>query len=208
MQIKLIIFDLDGVLVNTHNIHVNALNMALQELAPEFVISEQQDKLFGTITTKNKLKILSEKGLSPALHNNIINLKNKYTYELLDKNNDIFNNKLHETLEYLSQDYTLYIASNTNKQFINTILNKFNLNKYFTKIYSNEDVEYNKPHPEIYLKSILEAKVSPFETIIFEDSITGQEAAIKSGSHWFFFPRSPYLYYNIIINKINNIKPK
>ena len=72
-MIKLIIFDLDGVLVNTKNIHYEALNIALKEISNEFVISWKDHlKLYDGLSTKNKLKILSEKNnLNPKFFNKI-----------------------------------------------------------------------------------------------------------------------------------------
>ena len=57
--IKLIVFDLDGVLVDTKNIHFNALNSALKKSKINYQISyEEHLKIFDGLTTKEKLQIL------------------------------------------------------------------------------------------------------------------------------------------------------
>ena len=55
--------------------------------------------------------------------------------------------------------------------------------KFVDRIYGNEDAKQNKPHPEIYLKAILESGCKPSEVLIVEDSIHGREAAIASGAN-------------------------
>lgn len=61
-MIKLVIFDLDGVLVDTKQIHFEALNEALKQLAPDFIISEDEHyAIYDGLPTEIKLKMLSEK---------------------------------------------------------------------------------------------------------------------------------------------------
>ena len=57
--------------------------------------------------------------------------------------------------------------------------------EYVDEIFSNEDVKNPKPNPEIYLRSIIKAGVSPNETLIVEDSHIGRKAALESGGHLF-----------------------
>jgi beta-phosphoglucomutase-like phosphatase (HAD superfamily) len=73
---KLIVFDLDGVLIDSKEVHFNALNLALGEIDPKFIISSnEQDDIFEGLTTTAKLNILTEmKGLSPALHLSLIHI--------------------------------------------------------------------------------------------------------------------------------------
>lgn len=70
MMNKLIIFDLDGVLIDSKEIHFNALNLALKEFGNEFIISrDEQNSTFEGLTTKSKLNILTKtKNLPESLH--------------------------------------------------------------------------------------------------------------------------------------------
>ena len=62
------------------------------------------------------------------------------------------------------------------------MLDRSALGKYVNKIYSNEDVTQSKPHPEIYMRCMLDFGMSPRETLIVEDSHHGRRAAIESGA--------------------------
>ena len=63
----------------------------------------------------------------------------------------------------------------------NNIINKANLNNYFSKIYTREDAKEIKPNPEIYLKILNELNVKKEQCLIFEDSLIGIEAANNAG---------------------------
>ena len=86
-MIKLIIFDLDGVLVDARELHYEALNESLCSIDEKYKIkrSEHLSTYDGLSTTK-KLQMLSEKkGLPQELHNTVWELKQKMTLELIDK---------------------------------------------------------------------------------------------------------------------------
>ena len=80
---KLIIFDLDGVLIDSRQLHFDALNLALKEISEEFVIStEEHNKRFDGLPTNKKLEILTkERFLSKELHQTIWKNKQEKTFE-------------------------------------------------------------------------------------------------------------------------------
>jgi HAD superfamily hydrolase (TIGR01509 family) len=180
-KIKLIIFDLDGVLVDIKNIHFDALNFALGE---KYKISYQEHiALYDGLKTKQKLFMLSkQKGLSVHDHDNIWNEKQKYTLDLLNNINKNLN--LTQTIKNLKENgLKLAVCSNSIRQTVFTVLSKLGVIEYFDLILSNEDVKNSKPHPEIYWKAISTLSFLPEETLIIEDSPYGLLAASRSNSH-------------------------
>jgi beta-phosphoglucomutase-like phosphatase (HAD superfamily)/dTDP-glucose pyrophosphorylase len=181
---KLIIFDLDGVLIEAKEIHFDALNSALKNIDEKFVISwEDHLKTYDGLKTYDKLNLLHKKGLS--LEKNI-----------LEK---IFNDKQHYTLEALLNlgknlkfidlfkklklsGYKIACCSNSVSKTVNLALNKLGIIEYFDLILSNEDVKFSKPHPEMYWKAMSCFGALPSETLIVEDSPTGLTAAFRSGA--------------------------
>ena len=83
MKIKGLIFDLDGVLVDTKKIHFEALNKALESIDESYVISKKDHLLkFDGLPTLEKLEILSsEKSLPISNHQEIFDKKQQFTYE-------------------------------------------------------------------------------------------------------------------------------
>ena len=180
-MIKLIVFDLDGVLVEAKQIHYEALNKALGE---KYAIEWNEHlSLYDGLKTNQKLQMLSEKkGLPITLHEEIWKNKQKYTLEALSslKNSA----ELKYCLENMvNRGYKIACCSNSIRKTILTVLSKLGIIEYFDLILSNEDVKNSKPHPEIYWKTISMMGCLPEEVLIVEDSPYGLLAASRSNSH-------------------------
>lgn len=175
---KLILFDLDGVLVEAKQIHFDALNEALgDQYAIEW--NEHLSRYDG-LKTNQKLEMLTrDKGLPPELYTEVWNLKQKNT---LQKLKDLQNStQLVECMEQLVlEGYKLAVCSNSIRRTVLTVLSKLGIIEYFDLILSNEDVKNSKPHPEIYWKAISQMGYLPEETLIVEDSPFGLLAASRS----------------------------
>ena len=202
-MIKLIIFDLDGVLVEAKNIHFEAFNKALGEYAISW---DEHLSIYDGLKTNQKLDMLHErKGLSKEQFTNIWNNKQKYTLEALSnlKKDEI----LYSTIQNLSLDgYKLAVCSNSIRKTVLTVLSKLGIIEFFDLILSNEDVKNSKPHPEIYWKAISEMSCLPEETLIVEDSPYGLLSASRSKSHILRVGSPKEVTYINIKNKINTIK--
>jgi HAD superfamily hydrolase (TIGR01509 family) len=184
MKIKLIVFDLDGVLIDSRPLHYHALNMALEEINPKYIITENEhlSRYDGNPTTVKLNMLTKEKGLSPDLHHKIWKMKQDKTQILINKMT--YNERLRNILAELKNDgYLLYCASNSIWNTIKMMLLRNGLLEYFDFFISNEDIKYAKPNPEIYLRCLQRANVSSFECLVLEDSPIGRKAAQMSRCH-------------------------
>lgn len=183
-MIKLIIFDLDGVLVEAKNIHYDALNLAIEKYDKNCVIdwNEHLSKYDG-LKTQQKLEMLTkDKGLSLEFHKLIWDEKQKTTLKLLSDLKT--NTQLIELFSSLSEKgYKIACCSNSIRKTVLTVLSKLGIIEYFDFIVSNEDVSNSKPHPEMYWKCISKMGVLPEQTLIVEDSPYGLLAASRTNSH-------------------------
>jgi len=178
---KLIIFDLDGVLVEAKNIHYEALNEALGE---NYEISWNEHlSTYDGLKTVQKLNMLSEhKGLPKDKHSEIWNTKQKLTVQKL-KNLEPCS-KLIDIMRNLSQEeYKIAVCSNSIRKTCLTVLSKLGIMEYMDLVISNEDVQNSKPHPEMYWTAISKMGCLSEETLIVEDSPYGLLAASRSKSH-------------------------
>ncbi len=83
-----------------------------------------------------------------------------------------------EVLDFLqSKGIRLALASSSSYRIINTVVDTFQLNKYFEFVYSAEDEPLGKPHPGVYLSTAAKLGIDPLECIAFEDSVTGLVSA-------------------------------
>lgn len=183
---KLIIFDLDGVLVEAKHIHYETLNSAILRVTnnKDMVISwEEHLSLYDGRKTNEKLELLTErKSLSKDLHKDIWEEKQKLTLEALatlppDTRLQKIFHKLKE------QNYIIACCSNSIRRSVLTMLSKLGLIEFMDLIISNEDVKNSKPHPEMYWKAMSMMGVLPEETLIVEDSPPGLLAATRSRAH-------------------------
>ena len=178
---KLIIFDLDGVLVSTKDLHYEALNSALEEVDSKYVISRQDHlKTFDGLKSSEKLDMLTkDRGLPQELHSQIWNRKQELTIQQLQYiKPDSFIKMTFKELR--RRGYKLACCSNAIRRSVLTILSKLDLIEELDLIISNEDVKQGKPHPEMYWKAMSIMGVLPEETLIVEDSPAGLLAASRS----------------------------
>ena len=181
-MIKTVIFDLDGVLIESKQIHYESLNKALPE---KYRISyEDHLSTYDALPTKQKLKLLSlNKDLPEELHDDIAKKKAQETVDVLFKvikpRNEF--TKIFQKLH--SDGYKIAVASNAVRSTVDTSIDCLELRKYIHTIYSNEDVERPKPHFEMFFKIMLELNSKPDETLILEDSHIGRQAVLEAGCH-------------------------
>ena len=203
-KIKLIIFDLDGVLVEAKNIHFDALNEALGN---EYAISWNEHlSTYDGLKTTQKLDMLSEKkGLPKENHKTIWERKQELTLEklrALEPSMDLI-----KTMNFLvSEGYKIAVCSNSIRKTCLTVLSKLGIMEFMDLVVSNEDVKNGKPHPEMYWKAISMMSCLPEETLIIEDSPYGLLAASRSKSHILRVKNTKETNYSNIDNKLNEIK--
>ncbi len=185
-MIKLVIFDLDGVLVDACEWHRIALNKALQEVCNYEISLEQHYKEYNGIPTKIKLIKLNEKGLVHKQDFQLIeDLKQKYTIDLINNTAFIRQEKI-DVLNLLNKKQIKTACyTNSIRQTAELMLYKTGILNLFDLILTNQDVNMPKPHPEGYIKIINQFKCLPNETLIIEDSPKGFEAAYLSGAKVF-----------------------
>jgi len=203
-KIKLIIFDLDGVLVEAKDIHYKALNKALGK---EYAINWNEHlSTYDGLKTNQKLDMLSNnKGLPTSGHKQIWTNKQKYTLQYLSELKP--SKQLQSAMSKLVEDgYKIAVCSNSIRKTVLTVLSKLGIMEYMDLVVSNEDVKNSKPHPEMYWKAISIMGCLSEETLIVEDSPYGLLAAARSKSHILRVKSPKEVTYKNIFKKINSIK--
>lgn len=206
-MIKLIIFDLDGVLIDAKKIHYEALNLALAKIDKNYIIGWSDHlSVYDGLKTFQKLELLTQnKGLNPLLYDKIWKDKQEYTEFMLDELK--YNENIYNCLNYLNKKgYKIACCSNSIKNTINKSLEKIKTSVFFDLILSNEDVTNGKPHPEIYWKAMSEYGFYPEETMIIEDSPHGLKAASSSGAHVYRVNNPEEITLANILYNINNFE--
>lgn len=181
---KLVIFDLDGVLIDSRELHYDALNDALKKIDSKFVISREEHlSLYDGLNTTKKLKMLTErKGLPLDVYDQVWKDKQEATFKLIRGfNKNYFLSSLFS--EVKARGYKIAVASNSIRETVKLSLISIGVIDSVDYFVSNEDVNRTKPYPEMYWKCMTALNVLPKNTIIIEDSHIGRQGAMDSGAH-------------------------
>jgi beta-phosphoglucomutase len=182
-DVKAIIFDMDGVLIDAKDWHYEALNQALELFG--FHISRYEHLItYDGLPTAKKLEMLSlERGLPKGLHGFLSEMKQKYTMQhIFMKCKSLFQHQ-YALSRLKTEGYRLAVASNSVRATVDMMMEKSDLVQYLDFTLSNQDVCNAKPDPEIYNVAIARLGLSPDECLIIEDNYNGIKAARASGAY-------------------------
>jgi beta-phosphoglucomutase len=166
-NLKLVIFDLDGVLVDACEWHYVALNRALKQ------VSNYQIEKLRILT---EMKIISEND-----HDKIYEIKQSITKDIIKKYSTVRSEKIEMIKSLKERDLKVCCFTNSIRETAELMLSTSGVIDLFDMIVTNQDVERPKPDPEGYLKILSYFGISSENAIIIEDSPKGIEAAILSG---------------------------
>mgnify|MGYP003673943136 FL=1 len=208
-MIKLVIFDLDGVLVDARELHYEALNEALADVDSKYIIhrGEHLSTYDGLSTTKKLNMLTKAKGLPKELHDAVWRLKQKKTVEIIDTfTPDV---RMAQIIRRLKKEgYVVACATNSIRETAKLQLIRRGFFEHIDFLYSNQDVNKPKPSTEMYLRCMLKAGVDPDETVIIEDSHHGRKAAMSSGAYLCAVKDSKDVDYNKIRKVIDEANGK
>ncbi len=183
MNLEAIIFDLDGVIVDTAIFHYQAWKRLANELGFDLTI-HQNEHLKG-ISRFESLEIVLEVG-------KINHLTKKEKEELATRKNEWYSENIHKMtpddilpgvkvfLEKLkSAKYKIAIGSSSKNAGV--ILERIGYSNYFDAVIDGNKISFSKPDPEVFIKAAKELKADPRNCVVFEDAAAGIEAAHNAG---------------------------
>jgi len=210
-MLKAVLFDMDGVIVDTEPLHRKAYHQMFDE-----VNIEVNNDLYASFTGQSTINIcirLVDVFNLKETPEHLVSLKRKH-YKYLFNNDDelaLIDGVLERIKDYHSNGVTLVVASSASMLGINQIFERFNLNQYFSAKFSGADLKKSKPHPEIFIIAAESTGFNKSECMVIEDSTNGIKAAHSAGIFCVGF-KSPhstnqdYALANIVISDFKEVQ--
>jgi len=178
-KIKAIIFDLDGVLINSIPAHFAAYELACQDFGIKINLEDytkttglswqKSIPIFTGIKNPDKIKEIHDK-------------KNNYLKSCLNRAEPI--DFMVDLLKFFRKKYLIAVATSASEESTNLLIDKLKIRKFLNVIITAKDVENAKPDPEIFLLSAKKIGIGPKNCLVIEDSDYGIEAARKAMMHY------------------------
>lgn len=179
-RFEAIIFDMDGVLLDSTPIHRRAYGEALARF-PE--ISFEYASVAGMRTDEALRLILANNGVphTPELIQSLAESKSAIARKLIDEENPVAPGCA-DTIASLSESYILVLASSASQATVDLFLNRNCLRGYFAVVLHGGEVKRAKPDPEIYRLACARIEVPASRCLIIEDAVSGVLAGKGAGA--------------------------
>lgn len=176
-MLKAVIFDMDGVIIDSEPLHNKAYNNMFTQIGIR--VSNELYESFTGQSTINICKRLCSHFNLDYTPESLVAIKRKYYKEFFESNSSLslIDGALNLIKDYHHNGLKLVLASSAAMTSINQIFDRFDLHQYFSAKFSGGDLKQSKPHPEIFLKAIQSTGFSNKECIVIEDSTNGIKAA-------------------------------
>ena len=178
---KAIIFDMDGVLVDSEPRHQQAFREVFQELGYGSTHGMVFDDYLGKSDLVLWKDFIAKHQPSQSLEE-LLQWRQERLIQIVETEQPLFPG-VPELLEALHARLPLALASGSLHPVINAVLAIQNIRRFFSSIVSSSDVERGKPAPDIFLRTAQALKIAPGSICVIEDSEAGVEAGLASGMH-------------------------
>lgn len=180
MVIDTLIFDFDGVIIDTESVEYTTWQEVYSEFDVSMDIVQWQEIIGGGVKWFDPLENLERMIGSLGDRNGIIERRRQRVYEIIDET-PLLPGVLTYLLDAKEIGLKLGVASSSSSEWIKRHLTKRGLLGYFDAMATKDEVSLVKPDPDLYLKVITKLDSDPIQALAIEDSVNGLKAAKAAG---------------------------
>lgn len=175
-----LIFDMDGVMIDSERFWVNIEPVFLQQIAPGWTKNDQ-DSITG-LSMRDVYKVLQEKHQVTLGWDDFLATYRDLPLEIYQEKCQLIPGVLRQLEGANSLGHPTALCSSSPRQFIEIVLKRFALHSKFNSVVSSDDTEgIGKPDPAVYLLSAQRLALNPKDCVAIEDSDNGVASAKAAG---------------------------
>lgn len=179
---KAILFDLDGTLIDTEHADFAAAKLLAQEVNAEISLDFWAANIVGITGGYNIFfELLQQQSHQPHLTSDFLWQRLQQLWEQTMENLALMPGAASLLSGLQGNGYRLGLVSASDQAWVDRWLDHFDLRPYFQNVTTGDDVQHNKPAPDIYQLAATRLQVRPDQCLVFEDSIAGIQAAKAAG---------------------------
>jgi len=180
-MIKTVIFDLDGVIIDSEPVHFELEKQMLDEL--RVTMSSEEHNTYVGMSSENMWETIVKKHNLVYQPSELVQKKYSLYINHLTNEQNLYPIKgVAELIKKLHKNnFKLIVASSSPLEVIDAVLKKFDLSNYFMATISGTQLIHSKPHPEIFLNAAKLAHSELRECVVIEDAANGVTAAKAAG---------------------------
>lgn len=194
-QIKALIFDMDGLLVDSEPIQFETSKLLFHRHGHQFTVRHLR-KFLGVRLVDELTALKHYWKLSPGV--SALQMERKDIFLKLVQQKLPLSEGAIELLHFLRKvSLPIGLGTSADRWFVDEVMEKFGIKHYFDVIVDADGVKQGKPNPEVYLRVAEQLKISPENCLVLEDAVNGVAAAKNAGMMCFAVPNlyTPKEYY-------------
>lgn len=189
-MLKAVIFDLDGLLVDSTPLHLEANQIFIESFGKLYLRPESGREGMRIVDIVRDYKDLFD---LPGTVEDLHEKRQVIFYELVKKELQLFPGVFELLEKVKKRDLKMALATSGDREYVNIIFEKWPRFKYFfTTLVVSEDVKRGKPYPDVYKKALEKLNIQSMEAVVLEDSFNGVAAAKAAGIQVIAVPNKHY----------------
>ena len=172
-----VIFDLDGVLIDSEGLYFRAYSEVLKPYGVTVSMEEYEEHWIATGTGPEYIVAKHNLPVSP---DELRKLRSPLYLKMLEEEVQLMPH-VEEALTRLAPHFAMTVATNSNRDALDFILERFGIDRFFAVTVARQDYTGAKPLPDAFLKAAEKLNLAPTQCVVVEDTYKGVMAAVSAG---------------------------